>query len=407
MGNVVDLLMNKKYYESIDEVEKYLLEQDAEKGAVVQTLIFDKKIFPTETDASTWSREHGFTSVKVDEKKDTWHLVQLDPSEFVDNSFRTIDITTGVKAIIGTLKQDPQASDSMSYLSLRNHDDSIVFSDTLPHIIELIKVVKGYHPQYGEVEVTKEMILNFKDNFNKKVIGVDLMIDYDHGQAEAAGWIKSVYISLDGATLFGEVKWTPKGAQCLSEKSFRYFSPEFVRSYTHPHTGVNHGATLIGGGLVNRPFLKMDAIVSMKEKQLGDLTMTIKLTEHKDIVSKFEVQLGELKLSEDNAKKIIAGLKSETLLLSEKVKLLETEKTEKERIQKNELLFSENKINKAQLDALNSGKDLYEILKLSENMNIDGKGKSSKEGSVSLSESEEKACNVLGISKEDFVKYNK
>ena len=407
MGYVIDLLMNKKYYESIDEVENYLVAQGADKNSVVQSLVFSKDIFPSKEDASLWAREHGFTSIDNDATNDDTYFIldQLDASEFVETSLKTIDITTGVQAIVGLLKQDVVSAD---YLSLRNNYLSgIKFSDSLPHIIEAARVVKGYHASYGEVEITKEMLLSFAENFKKQVVGIDLMIDYDHDQAEAAGWIKSVYLSPDQTILYAEVKWTPKGAQCLSDRSFRYFSPEFVRNYTHPHTGVSHGPTFLGGGLVNRPFLKMEAIVSMKEKGVFDVD-TIKLDEHKSIVSKFEAQLNELKLSEENAKKIIAGLKDETVVLGEKVKSLESEKTEKERIEKNERLFSENKINKAQLDALNSGKDLYEILALSEKMNAAPKGANgTNEDAITLSESELKACEALGISKEDFVKYNR
>jgi len=63
-----------------------------------------------------------------------------------------------------------------------------------------------------------------------------LPIDYNHGQVSfmggsydagrAAGWF--VPASRDGALWATEVEWTPQGAQALSDKEFRMFSPAFL-----------------------------------------------------------------------------------------------------------------------------------------------------------------------------------
>lgn len=407
MGYIHNVLMDKKYYESIDEVEQLLQDNDVSKGSVIQHLIFDKDIFPNEEDARLWAREHGFVVEEVVEKASAWHITQLDSSEFIEETFRTIKITTGIKAVVGILKQDAAEGGLQDvYLSLRNNG-TIKMSGNLPHIIELAKVVNGYHVNYGAVEITRDMLKSFVRNFDDRSVGVDLMIDYDHEQRGAAGWVKSVFLSIDETTLFGEVKWTPKGAQCLSDREFRYFSPEFTLNYVHPHTGVSHGPTLLGGGLVNRPFLKMDAIVTFKEKTKNEVKMeTIAMSEHNAIKSGLEKTISDYKLSEEKAKKLIEGQKEEIKTLSEKVNTLEQEKKDAEVKAKNEKLFNEGKISKAQLVALNEGKDLYEVLELSEGMNINPKGKDGSNHVVELSEADEKACSALGISKEDYVKYN-
>jgi phage I-like protein len=410
MDYLQNILMEKKYYESMDEVDQLLQDNDVDKNSIIQSLVLSKEVYPNEEDARLFAREHGFVVEEVEETTEAFIIPQLDRSEFVEESMRSIQIRTGITAIVGVLKRDAvENGPSEVYLSLRN-EEGIKLNGNLPHIIELAKVVNGTHVNYGKVEITKEMLQSFARNFNEGVVGVDLMIDYDHEQRGAAGWVKSVFLDRDGNTLLGEVKWTPKGAQCLSDREFRYFSPEFSLNYTHPHTGVQHGPTLLGGGLVNRPFLKMDAIVSFKErnkKQNSEVKMeTIAMSEHKAITSDLEKQISDYKLSELNVKKVVDGQKEEITKLSEKVKELEAEKKQAEEKAKNEKLFNEGKINAAQLEALNEGKDFYEVLNLSETMNNEPQGATGNQDNVVLSEADEKAMKAMGLSKEDYVKYN-
>jgi ClpP class serine protease len=74
----------------------------------VQSLIFDKKVFPKSSDATAWARDHDFRADKVDETENSWRLRQRDPGEFV--RIRTKVMTTGVKALVGPLKRAPQAT---------------------------------------------------------------------------------------------------------------------------------------------------------------------------------------------------------------------------------------------------------------------------------------------------------
>jgi len=409
MDLIKNVLMDKKYFESIDEVEQLLIDNDIEKSAVIQSLILSKEIYPSEEDARLYAREHGFVVEIVEDAEQSWVIPQLDASGFVDGTLKTINIGTGLDAVVGILKQDAvEGGPTDVFLSLRN-DDTIKLNGSLPHIIELAKVVNGTHVNYGKVEINKEMLESFARNFSEGVVGVDLMIDYDHEQRGAAGWIKSVFVSMDGTTLFGEVKWTPKGAQCLSDRDFRYFSPEFTLNYVHPHTGVSHGPTMLGGGLVNRPFLKMDAIVTFKENinKKDEVKMeTIALNEHKAITSDLEKTISEFKLSEEKAKKLIGGQKEEITKLSTELKDLKEAKEKAELESKNEKLFTEGKINKAQLTALNKGKDPYEVLALAETMTNEPNGKDGNNPVIELSEQDDKACKALGITKEDYAKYN-
>lgn len=77
---------------------------DKQESTTVQTLIFSKEIFDTAEQAKRWAEEHDFKSDKVDETETSFRLRQIDPDQFQEGSFRTIDITDGIKAVIGVLK---------------------------------------------------------------------------------------------------------------------------------------------------------------------------------------------------------------------------------------------------------------------------------------------------------------
>jgi phage I-like protein len=97
-----------------------------------------------------------------------------------------------------------------------------------------------------------------------------LAIDYEHGQAHlapqglpapAAGWIVTVE-NRQGA-VWGRVEWTPKAAQAIIDREYRFLSPDF------DHTPDGLIVRLNGAGLVNRPALVMTALsrVSPEEKE--------------------------------------------------------------------------------------------------------------------------------------------
>jgi len=83
------------------------------KRTTIQTLIFDKAKFPTRDSVRKWIKAHGFhimrqkekvTKPGIDETAGSFRVRQRAPSDFVRGSFRTINITDGVKAVIGRLK---------------------------------------------------------------------------------------------------------------------------------------------------------------------------------------------------------------------------------------------------------------------------------------------------------------
>lgn len=404
------LLMNQEFFASLEDVNKFLIDNEVSDSTVIQTLIFDKKVFKTQAEATEWASDHGFRIDKVDDTEGSFRIRQRSPEEFIEDSFRTIDIRRGVKAVIGKLREIEGQEFTLSLkndILIKNiESNNINLHEGLPHIIELAKVVHGYHQNYGEINITKEILESFERNFNDKVYGVDISIDFDHETREAAGWLNSVYLSYDKDKLLGEVKWTPKGALALKDKEFRYFSPEFNLNYVHPHTGKEYGATLLGGALVNRPFLKMDAIVSLKHKDNGGVKMdTIAMSEHNAKVSGLEKDIANFKLSESKMQDEVKKLKEDNKKLSDENTSLKDEMEKKEKQAIFEKLFKDEKINKAQYDALIEGKGLVDVLSLSEKMNTNPKGNGGA-GEIKLSEEEMDMCKRLDLTPEDFVKAN-
>jgi hypothetical protein len=71
-------------------------------GTEVQSLIFSKDDF-SEKSAKDWAKKHDFNYGYVDKKENTFRIRQQEPSDF--NNMRTIEMTKGVKAVIGCPKK--------------------------------------------------------------------------------------------------------------------------------------------------------------------------------------------------------------------------------------------------------------------------------------------------------------
>lgn len=133
--------------------------------------------------------------------------------------------------------------------------------------VQLFRVGTFHHEQYGKFSIDSKMLSSIQSNFQSKVRGVDIAIDYKHDSEDvAAGWIKEVYLSDNGKELWAKVDWTPNGQKVLAEKEFRYLSPEFVFEYQDNETLKKFGPVLLGAGLTNRPVIKkMEPVVELSE----------------------------------------------------------------------------------------------------------------------------------------------
>lgn len=93
----------------------------------------------------------------------------------------------------------------------------------------------------GAFDVDEESFKAMKDQIAQR--GVDLVVDYEHQtlkgvEAPAAGWVKE--LKLEDGQIKAVVEWTPRGAEYLKNKEYRYLSPVVnVRKADNKATGLH------------------------------------------------------------------------------------------------------------------------------------------------------------------------
>jgi len=131
---------------------------------------------------------------------------------------------------------------------------------------EILKVGQAYDPRYGKFEVTEDLLLDLKNNFDENVLEVDVAVDTNHDPTGGArAWIFSLEVR--NGSLFARLKdFSEEGKRMLKEKIFKYFSVEFA-----PFKKVINGKlttfknVLRGLALTNRPVIKGMAPTFMSE----------------------------------------------------------------------------------------------------------------------------------------------
>jgi len=273
----------------------------------------------------------------------------------------------------------------------------------VPDRVQLLRVGTFHHAQFGEIKVTESMLHRMRDNFEKKVRGIDLAIDYKHdSEAEAAGWIRNLELheGEKGLELWAVVDWTAKGEKKLHEKEFRYLSADFAMDYKDNESLISFGPTLFGAGLTNRPVVKnMQAAVALmetKETEMKKEEMSEELMEDKkeelqeemkeDKKEEMAEELPEEKKEEEEPKeeeekpdmeKMVEELKKKIEELEAENMKLKGEAQLSEKNSKFDVLLSEGKCVEAQRDAYIEG-DLVKFSELAGSVNLKAKGNESK-----------------------------
>lgn len=70
------------------------------RPTAIQTLLFDRSAFQP-SQAKAWAKKHGYRSTGLDVTENYTRIRQVDPDRFQRDSFRTIDLTDGVRAVVG------------------------------------------------------------------------------------------------------------------------------------------------------------------------------------------------------------------------------------------------------------------------------------------------------------------
>lgn len=106
-------------------------------GTKVQSLIFSKENF-TENSAKEWAENHNYKFGYADEKEETFRIRQKNPKFFDSDSFRTIDITNGIQAVIACPKKKMENGGEFVFITDRQVNDECVLE-----LVELIRSEKS------------------------------------------------------------------------------------------------------------------------------------------------------------------------------------------------------------------------------------------------------------------------
>ena len=141
----------------------------------------------------------------------------------------------------------------------------------VPTRINILNVGQFNTTKYGPMEITDEMCKEMIVNFNNALqAGETLPIDAEHYSDQGAyGWIKSLEFS-DGK-LWATVDWNSWGLEALSNKVYKFFSPEFAEVAYHPETSEEFHNVLMGGGLTNRPLFRSLQPIMANNKETKEI----------------------------------------------------------------------------------------------------------------------------------------
>lgn len=412
MAFLINQIKDQKILEMEVAVDQFIEENSISENAMIHTMIFDKSVFETEEEVREYIKDKYMYASSISDGGDNYTATFIAPSQIDEDTEVTVELRRGVTAIAADLMPIPTMEEitfnDKGEMNLSTKFGTIDLKDGLPQIIEIARVAEGEHPAYGKLRITQEHLESMESNFKSKVTGVDLAVNEDHKKNEAFGWFRDVWLSFDKQTLYGQIQWNGKGYAALSEKQYRYFSPEFRFNYIHPHSGEEHGPTLLGGALTNYPFLKMEAITELNNKKNSQGEKKVKKEETIDL-SVHNAQIVELngKITEIQGK--LDASEEKLIELSNENKDLKEAAEKVKREAAHQKLFTDNKINKAQLVALNEGKTMLEVLSLSEKMNSEATGGDANTNTeeIQLSEAEKKVAKQLGLTDEEFIAGNK
>lgn len=131
--------------------------------------------------------------------------------------------------------------------------------------IQIMRVGNWNHPQYGEFNITSDMLDEFIKNFQENKRGIDLAVDINHEpNHKAVGWIKNL-VKKGGDAVFATVEWTKEGLELVKSGAYKYFSPELFFSFRDEESGETIQNLLVGGAITNRPFFKRMKALAMSE----------------------------------------------------------------------------------------------------------------------------------------------
>ena len=143
----------------------------------------------------------------------------------------------------------------------------------------------------GRGKVTKQDLIEMKENYENNVRGIKLDIDWDHKKRrdDAAGWYGEMMMKKitlhDGRevwALFTKAEWGDEAQKSIDSKAYRYFSPEIAFKYYDNEKKKWYKNVLFGGAILNRPEIKGQpeiGMVASEKIKTNQEEVSMKLTE--------------------------------------------------------------------------------------------------------------------------------
>lgn len=157
---------------------------------------------------------------------------------------------------------------------------AVADQDAGPVWVEAMPARTYKTPFYGDVPITPEKLQNFIKNFKEGVRGVDIALDFEHGEdpakgKKAAGWYKDFKIAPSSddpnvPALWGQVEFTEEAKSEIKDKQWRYHSLDWRDEWTDTD-GNTYADVIFGGGLTNRPVAKNTLPINFSESMIQHL----------------------------------------------------------------------------------------------------------------------------------------
>jgi len=165
-------------------------------------------------------------------------------------------------------KQFKQLAKNAKYTTSVAAFDENKKSTKIPDDIHLIPIGEWAHDMYGPIIITASDIREFAQNFNAEIRkGVFITAGHEGwDELPAVGWITKVEARDNG--LWGTVEWNEYGKGVLTDKQWKFFSPELVRDYEDPENHQLYRNVLTGGALTKSPYFKELQAIMFSEKKL-------------------------------------------------------------------------------------------------------------------------------------------
>jgi len=249
-----------------------------------------------------------------------------------------------------------------------------------PEEVQLLKVGTFTDPRYGKFSVTTKMLGEMVSNFKKGIRGLKPAIDFKHeSDAEAAAWMKDLFLKDGGNTLWCVPDWTGEGQRKLSDRVYGYLSADFSQNYRDNEKGELHGCVLLGAALTNRPVIKnMKPVIQLSEgdsmfnpedlEKLAAMMQEMGITDINALMAKIaemklalpakEEAVKEVEKKDVELKEASKQLSEKSIKLSEaqaRINVLESEKATSEKEKVFNLMLAEGKAIPAQKDSYLAG----------------------------------------------------